>query len=78
MVICGSDSPPNSNCKVGWFQCLVNVMNVYRYLVGQMMIPPDWSRNSMECMSTGLSGLIIRVAIQNGDVGRCQLMPVSI
>ena len=40
------------------------------------MIPPDWSRNSTEFMR--LSGLIIRVAIQNSDVGRCQLMLVSI
>ena len=62
--------PQTQILEVGWFQCLVNVMNVYQCLVGQVMIPPDWSHTNMECMSQGLSGLIIRVAIQNGDVGR--------
>ena len=38
------------------------------------MIPPDWSI----IYEAGVSGLVIRVAIQNGDVGRCQLMLVSI
>ena len=73
MVNCGSDSPPNSNTR-GWMvpkfcQCYERVS----VSVGHVMVPPDWSHNSMECMTQGVRGLIIRMAVQSGAVGWCQL-----